>query len=197
MKPANSSFKTSEPTRREASLTRGPDCESRSPCIQYPRRMSAAKVPVSFPQLALDTASRAHPHQLRYRQPHHQPCAGRYSRTYNCQSLTDKGAEISVLVPAILVRSSSRLDDMRRRRFADAQIEKRGNNGGVQDISRVDECFRCGVGELGETIGGLLRSDKSAARVDVERFIEIGDLEREGVIGRVGGHCTAFTDSTR
>lgn len=86
---------------------------------------------------------------------------------------------------------------MRRRRFADAQIEKRGNNGGVQDISRVDECFRCGVGELGEAVGGLLRGDKSAARVDVERFIEIRELERERVIGRVGGRCTAFTDSTR
>ncbi len=32
---------------------------------------------------------------------------------------------------------------MSRRRFADAQIEKRGDDGGVQDISRVDECFRC------------------------------------------------------
>jgi len=105
--------------------------------------MSAAKVPVSFPQPALDTASRAHPRRLRYRQPHHQPCAGRYSRTYNCQSLIDKGVKICILVSAILVRSSSRLDNMRSRRFADAQIEKRGDNGGVLDISRVDECFRC------------------------------------------------------
>ena len=57
--------------------------------------------------------------------------------------LLTKGAKICILVSAILVRSSSRLDDMRRRRFADAQIEKRGEGGGVQDISRVDECFRC------------------------------------------------------
>jgi len=117
--------------------------QRKSPCIPYPKRMSAAKVPVSFPQPALDTASRAHPRRFRYRQPHHQPCAGRHSRTYNCQSLIDKGVKICILVSAILVRSSSRLDNMRRRRFADAQIEKRGDNGGVLDISRVDECFRC------------------------------------------------------
>lgn len=86
---------------------------------------------------------------------------------------------------------------MRRRRFADAQIEKRGRDDGVQDISRVDECFRCWVGELGEADGGLLRSDEGADGVDVEIFVEIGELERERVIGRAGGHCTAFTDSTR
>jgi hypothetical protein len=86
---------------------------------------------------------------------------------------------------------------MRRRRFADAQIEKRGDDGGVQDIPRIDECFRWGVGELGKAGGGLLRSDKGADCVDVEIFVEIGELERERVIGRVGGQCTAFTDSTR
>ena len=113
------------------------------------------------------------------------------------QSLTNKGGKVCILISAILVRSSSRLDDMRRRRFADAQIEQRGNNGGVHDVSRVDECFRCGVGKLGEAGGCLLRSDKGADRVDVEIFVEVGELERERVIGRVGGHCSAFTDSMR
>ncbi len=42
-----------------------------------------------------------------------------------------------------------------------------------------------------------MRSDKGADRVDVEIFVEIGELERERVIGRVRGQCTAFTDSTR
>ena len=86
---------------------------------------------------------------------------------------------------------------MRRRRFADTQIEKRGDDGGIEDVSRVDEGFRCRVGELGEAGGGLLRGDKGAESVDVGVFGEIGELKRERVIGRVGGHCTAFTDSTR
>ena len=43
----------------------------------------------------------------------------------------------------------------------------------------------------------MLRSDKGADCVDVEIFVEIGELEREGVIGWVEGHCTAFTGSTR
>ena len=108
-----------------------------------------------------------------------------------------KGAQNCILVSAILVRSGSRLDDVRRRRFADAQIQKREDDGGVEDVSRVDEGFRCRVGELGEAGDGLLRSDKGADRVDVGIFGEIGELERERVIGRVGGHCSAFTDSTR
>jgi len=41
-----------------------------------------------------------------------------------------------------------------------------------------------------------LRSDKGADRVDVEIFVEVGELERERVVGRVGGHCTDFTDLT-
>lgn len=100
-------------------------------------------VPGSFPRPALDKALRGHPRRLRYRQPHHQPCAGRHSRIYNCQSSSDKGAQkVCILVPTILVCSSSGVDDMRRRRFADAEIEEWGNNdASVQDISRVDERF--------------------------------------------------------
>lgn len=56
---------------------------------------------------------------------------------------TNKEANTCILVSAILVRRSSRLDDVRRRRFADTQVEKRGDDGGVQDIPRVDECPRC------------------------------------------------------
>ena len=103
-----------------------------------------------------------------------------------------KKRESCILVSAILVRSSSGLDDVRCRRFADSQIKKWGDNGGVHDVSRVDECFRCGIGELGETGGCLLRGDKGADGVDVEVFVKVGELERERVIGRVGGHCTAF-----
>lgn len=43
----------------------------------------------------------------------------------------------------------------------------------------------------------MLSSDKGADRVDVEIFVEVGELERERIIGRVGGHCTAFTGSTK
>ena len=43
----------------------------------------------------------------------------------------------------------------------------------------------------------MLRGDKGAESVDVGVFGEIGELERERVVGRVGGHCAAFTDSTR
>ena len=86
---------------------------------------------------------------------------------------------------------------MRRRRFTDAQIEKWGDNGGVRNIPRVDECFRGGVGELGKAGGGLLRSDKGADRVDVKIFVEVGEFERERVIWRVGGRGTRFSNSTR
>ena len=86
---------------------------------------------------------------------------------------------------------------MRRRRFAEAQVEERGDGGGVQDISRVDERFRRRVGELGEAGGGLLRGDKGADRVDVQIFVEIGEWQRERVIGGSRSQCTAFTDSTR
>ena len=86
---------------------------------------------------------------------------------------------------------------MRRRRFTDTQIEKRGNNGGVHDIPCVDECFRGGVGELGKAGGGLLRSDEGAYRIDIEIFVEVGEFERERVIGRVGGYGTGFIYSTR
>lgn len=56
--------------------------------------------------------------------------------------LLTKELKIGILVSAILVRCSSRLDNMRRRRFADAQIEKRGDNdASVHDISRVNERF--------------------------------------------------------
>ncbi len=48
--------------------------------------------------------------------------------------LLTKEQNICILVSAILVRSSGRLDDMRRRRLADAQIEKRRDDGGVEDI---------------------------------------------------------------
>ena len=41
----------------------------------------------------------------------------------------------------------------------------------------------------------MLRSDKGADSVDVEVFVEIGELERERVIGRVGGHCSAFSQT--
>ena len=81
---------------------------------------------------------------------------------------------------------------MCRRRFTDAQIEKRGDDGRVQDIPRVDECFGRGVGELGEARGGLLRGGKGADGVDVEILVEIGEGQRERVIGRVGGRRTAF-----
>lgn len=64
---------------------------------------------------------------------------------------------------------------MRRRRFANAKIKKRGDDGSVEDISRVDECFGCGVWELSEAGGGLLRSDECADRVDAEIFVEIGE----------------------
>ena len=76
-------------------------------------------------------------------------------------------------------------------------VAKRGDDGGVEDVARVDEGLRCRVGELGEAGDGLLRGDKGAESVDVGIFGKIGELERERVIGRVGGHCTAFTDSTR
>ena len=102
----------------------------------------------------------------------------------------------NILEPAIAVRSSGRLDDMRRGRFADAQVEKRGHNGRVENIARVDESLGRRVRELGEAGGGQLGGDEGAGRVDVEVFGEIGELEREGVLGRVRGHCSGFTDST-
>ena len=86
---------------------------------------------------------------------------------------------------------------MRRRRFTDAQVEKWGDDGGVHNIPCVDECFRGGVGELGKAGGGLLRSDKGADRVDIEILVEVGQLERERVIRRVGGYGTGFIYSTR
>lgn len=42
-----------------------------------------------------------------------------------------------------------------------------------------------------------MRCDKGAGGVDVEIFGEIGELEREGVIGRVGGHRSTLTDFER
>ena len=159
--------------------------------------MSAAKDPVSFPQPARDTASRAHPRRLHCRQPFHQPCAGRHSKIYNCQLFTNKGLKLCILVSAIFVCSSSGLDYMRRRHFANAQIEKPGEYGGIHDVSCVDECSRGWVGELGEAGDGLLRSDEGANRIGVEIFVEIGKLERERVVGRIRGHSSAFTDSTR
>ena len=50
---------------------------------------------------------------------------------------------------------------------------------------------------MGKAGGSLLRSDKGADRIGVEIFVEVGELERERVIGRVGGHSVAFTNSTR
>lgn len=85
---------------------------------------------------------------------------------------------------------------MRRCRFTDAKIEQWGDNCGVHDIPRVDERFRGGLGELGEAGGGLLRGDKGADRVDVEILVEVGQLEGERVVGRVGGHGTGFIYST-
>ena len=79
---------------------------------------------------------------------------------------------------------------MRRRGFTDAKIEKWGDNGGVRDIPCVDERFCGGVGELGKAGGGLLRGDKGADRVDVEILVEVGELERERVVGRVRGRCS-------
>ena len=108
-----------------------------------------------------------------------------------------RGVQNCILVSTILVRSRGTLDNMRRRRFADAQVEKRGEDGGVEDVARVDEGLRCRVGELGEAGDGLLRSDKGTESVDVGIFGEIGEWERERVIGRAGGHCTGFTDSMR
>ena len=84
---------------------------------------------------------------------------------------------------------------MRRGRFTNAQIEQWGDNGGVRDIPCVDERLRGGVGELGKAGGGLLCSDKGADRVDVEVLVEVGQLEGERVVGRVGGRCTGFTHS--
>lgn len=110
--------------------------------------------------------------------------------------MTEGARNYYILVSTILVRSRGTLDNMRSRRFADAQIEKWGDDGGVEDVSRVDEGFRCRVRELGEAGGGLLRGDKGAESVDVGVFGEIGELQRERVVGRVGGHCAAFTDST-
>ena len=87
---------------------------------------------------------------------------------------------------------------MRRRRFTDAQIEKWGDNGGgVHNIACVDERFRGGVGKLSKAGDGLLGSDKGADGVDGETLVEIGKLERERIIGRVRGHCSGFTNSTR
>ncbi len=43
--------------------------------------------------------------------------------------------------------------------------------------------------------GSLLRGDKGAEGVDVGISGEIGEWEREGFIGRVGGHGTGLTDS--
>ena len=86
---------------------------------------------------------------------------------------------------------------MRRRRFTDAQIEKWRDDSGVGDIPCVDERFRGGVGELGKAGGGLLRSDKGADRVDAEILVEVGELERERVIGSVWGRCSSFTNSMR
>lgn len=86
---------------------------------------------------------------------------------------------------------------MRRRRFTDAQIEKWRDDGGIRDIPCVDEGFGGGVGELGEAVDGVLRGDKGADRVDVEILVEVGQLERERVIGRVRGRCTGFTNSMR
>ena len=59
----------------------------------------------------------------------------------NCQSFIDKIVKLSVLKSAILVRLSSRLNDMCRRRFSDTKIKKWRDDGGVQDVSCVDECF--------------------------------------------------------
>ena len=85
---------------------------------------------------------------------------------------------------------------MRRRRFTDAQIEQWGENDGVQDVPRVDERFRGGLGELGEASDGLLRGDEGADRVDVEILVEVGQLEGERVVGRIGGRGTGFIYST-
>ncbi len=117
--------------------------QRKSPYILYPRRTSAAMVPESSPPPALDTASHAHHRRSHYKRRLHQLCAGRHSRTYKCQSLTDQRARISILVSAVLVGSSSRLDDMRRRRFTNAQVEQWRDDGGVHDISCVDECLGC------------------------------------------------------
>ena len=80
----------------------------KSPCIPYPRRMSAAKVPVLFPRPALDTASRVHRRRLRYRQPHHQPCADRHSRTYRLSvDYRQKSEDFEYLYPRSLYAAAA------------------------------------------------------------------------------------------
>ena len=110
--------------------------------------------------------------------------------------LLRKAQSYCILVSAILVCGSSRLNDMRRRRFPDAQIEQWGDDGGVHDIPRVNERFRGGIGELGEAGDGLLGGDEGADRVDVKILVEVGQLEGKRVVGRVGGHGTGFIYST-
>lgn len=98
----------------------------------------------------------------------------------------------NALEASVFVCSSSRLNDVRSRRLADAQVEEWRDDNGIRCISSVDECSCRGIRQLCEAEGGLLRSDEGAGSIEVEISIEVRQRERERVIRRVGCYGTNF-----
>jgi hypothetical protein len=68
-------------------------------------------------------------------------------------------------------------------RLSDSLGHEPGQDGDVQDITGGDESTRGGGRELSETRDGLLRGDEEAVDVDGRVAAELGEGDREGVVG--------------
>jgi hypothetical protein len=90
---------------------------------------------------------------------------------------------LHLLVAAVFVRSRGSPDHMSGRRLPDSLRHESGQDGDVQDVAGGDE----GVGGRGrepcETRDGLLRGDECAVDVDGRVAAELGEGDREGIVG--------------
>lgn len=98
---------------------------------------------------------------------------------------------VHVLEPSILVSRRRTLDNVCCRRLPDAQVHHWGDDGRVQDVSRVDECSSCRVGELLKACCRLLCRHEGTGCVDVQVAREVGQWQREWIFrivwsGRAG-----------
>ena len=89
-----------------------------------------------------------------------------------------------LLVPAIFVRSRGSPDHMSGSRLSDSLRHEPGQDGDVQDVAGGDECARGRRRELCKPRDGLLRGDKGAVDVDGRVAAELGERDREGIIGQ-------------
>lgn len=76
-------------------------------------------------------------------------------------------------VAFVPVALDSRLEEIGRRGFADAEVKGLGPGIVDEAVAGVDKGWRCGhVGQRVPAGDGLLESDENARRVDVQRRLE-------------------------